>query len=91
MDIDHAYSDPTNARRPCRNDGVMEGPISIAIVFLLYEAHRLICRLYRTKKFKELVLWRLHAAPSGVDDLSDSAEQGPEERGLFSRISSHSP
>lgn len=61
----------------------MEGPFSIAVVFLLDEAHRLVSRLHRTEELEEFILWRLHTTPRSVDDLSDGAEQRLEERDLF--------
>lgn len=61
----------------------MEGPFSIAAVFLLDEAHCFVSRLHRAEKLEEFILWWLYATPRGVDDRSDSAEQRLEERDLF--------
>lgn len=77
------HGDPADARRAGRDNGIMEGPFSIAVVFLLAEAHGLISGLHRTEKLEEFFLWGLHTTPRSVDDLSDGAEQRLEEGDLF--------
>lgn len=64
----------------------MEGPFSIAAVFLLDKAHRFVSRLHWAEKLEEIVLWGLYAAPSCADDLSDSAKQRLEEGDLLMHI-----
>lgn len=65
----------------------MEGPFSIAAVFLLDEAHRFVSRLHWAEKLEEIILWRLYTAPSCANDLSDGAKQRLEERDLSVHMS----
>ena len=69
-----AYGDPADTGRPSCDEGIMGEPIPIADVFLLDKAHCFVSGLHWTKKLEEILLWRLYAVPSGMDDLSDSLE-----------------
>jgi len=50
------HGDPADTRCPCCDNGIVEGPFSIAAVSLLNEAYRFVPGLHRTEKLKEFIL-----------------------------------
>lgn len=86
-----AYGDPVDTRRSRRDNGVMEGPFSIFVIPLFDKAHCFVCGLQWCQELDEILLRRLHATPSDVDNLFDSLEQRNEERNLSPHVSDHLP
>lgn len=71
----------------------MAQPFSIPAVVLFNKAHFFVRGLDWTQKLDEIgiVLFRLGAVPSGVNNLADSTEQFHKERNLFLHIGDHLP
>ena len=50
------HGDPADTRCPRRDNGVVEGPFAIAVVFLLDEAYPFIFGLHRTEELEKFIL-----------------------------------